>query len=447
MLLSEKDARAVCHKLLTQVTAADAEVSVASSDQAHLRFAANAFATSGRREDVNVSVTVWVDKKKGTATTNEVDDASLQALVREAEQIAAVSPVDREYLPTLGPQEYRPVEAYAEATANVPVAARAKAVNDIIAACEKGGVSGAGFHQAEGSAAARATKNGGFFYHRSSQVGLSVTARTADGTGSGYFSRDHYDLGKLDTARIARESIGKALRSREPKTLDPGAYTVILEPQAVADLLGFMRFLFDARSADEGRSPFAAAGGKTRLGEKVFDERLNVYTDPWHPEIPGAPFTQGGLPARKFHLVKSGVVETLIYSRFWAQQKGKEPTPGPVNGVVEGSGAPVSVDDMVKDTRNGLLVSRFWYLRPVDPRTALITGLTRDGVWYVEDGKVSHPVRNFRFNQGLLQMLAPGNLDAIGAPERVTGGEGGGAVMMPALKVKEFRFTSQSEAV
>jgi predicted Zn-dependent protease len=446
-MLSEKEARAICDTLLGHVSAADAEVAVTSSDESHLRFAANAFATSGRREDVSVGVTVWIDKKKGTASTNEIDAGSLKGVVREAEQIAAVSPVDREYLPTLGPQPYRAVTAYVEATANVPVAARAKAVNDIIAACEKDGVTGAGFHQAEGRALARVTKNGGAVFHRASEIGLSVTARTPDGTGSGYFNRDHFDVARLDTGRIAREAIGKALRSRDPRTVDPGVYTVILEPQAVADLLGFMRFLFDARSADEGRSPLSAPGGKTKLGEKVFDERLNVFTDPWHPEAPASPFAQGGLPAQKFHLVRSGVVETLIYSRFWAQQKGKEPTPGPVNGVIEGSGAPVSLDDMVKDTTRGLLVSRFWYLRPVDQRTALITGLTRDGVWLVEGGKVQHPVRNLRFNQSVLQMLAPGNLDAIGAPERVTGGEGGGAVLMPALKVKEFRFTSQSEAV
>jgi predicted Zn-dependent protease len=449
MLLSEKEAKGVCDKLLSFVTADDADVSVRSEDHAHLRFAANAFTTSGRREDTTVSVTVWSGKKKGSASTNEVDEASLRAVVQEAERIAAVSPVDREYLPTLGPQQYKPTGGFTEATANISVAGRAKAVDEIIAACEKDKVVGAGFHQAEGSATARASRNGNFLHDRKTLVSLSLTARTTQGDGSGYFLRNHYDVAKLDTSRIAREAIQKALRSREPRALDAGTYTVVLEAQAMADLLGFFGFAFDARSADEGRSPFSAPGGKTRVGEKLFDERIDVVSHPWHPELPASPAASSGIPAQRFNLVKNGVLETLVYSRFWAQQKGKEPTPGPVNIVMQSTAAPVSLEDMIRDTKKGLLVSRFWYIRPVDPRTASITGLTRDGVWYIEDGRVAYPVRNFRFNQSLLQLLAPGNLDAIGASERVGSSEaqGGNPVMLPSLKAKEFRFTSQSEAV
>jgi len=449
MLLTEKDAKAICDKLLSYVKAEDAEVSVGSSIYSHVRFAANSFTTSGQSEDSGVGVTVWMEKKKGSAATNETSDAALQAVVEQAEQLARISPVDREYLPTLGPQQYKRTHGYAEATANVSPAARAKTVAGVIAACEKDGVVGAGFHQARASTGAVANKNGNFRYERSSLVSLSCTARTPDGTGSGYFLRNHFDVARLDTARVAREAIGKALRSREPRTLDPGAYMVILEPQAVADLLSFFQFVFDARSAEEGRSPFSAPGGKTKLGERIFDERINIYSDPWHPELPGSMAAQGGLPAQKIYLVRNGVVENLIYSRFWAKQKGKEPTPGPVNGILESSAAPVSVEEMIKDTKRGLLVGRFWYIRPVDPRTALITGLTRDGVWHIEDGKIQYPVRNFRMNQSLLQMLAPGNVEAIGAPERVgsSEGQGGSASLLPALKVKQFRFTSLSEAV
>jgi predicted Zn-dependent protease len=280
-------------------------------------------------------------------------------------------------------------------------------------------------------------------------VSLSVTARSREGGGSGYFLRNHFDVSKLDTVRIGREAIQKALRSRGPRTLSAGAYTVILEPQAVADLLGFFAFSFDARQADEGRSPFSAPGGKTKLGEKIFDERLSIWSDPWHPELPVSPAAQDGIPAQKFYLVRHGVVENLTYSRFWAQQKHKEPSPGPVNVIMESSGRPASVSDMVKDTRKGLLVSRFWYIRGVEPRIAAVTGLTRDGVWYVEDGKIQYPVRNFRFNQSLLELLAPGNVDLIGESERVGSSEAQGsfAALLPALKVKEFHFTSQSEAV
>jgi predicted Zn-dependent protease len=352
-------------------------------------------------------------------------------------------------MPTLGKQTYKPVNGYAEATSNISLATRAKTINDVIAACEKSKVIGAGFHQARGGAGASATKNGNFIYDRSSLVSLSTTARTPDGTSSGYFLRNHFDVAKLDTARVANEAIRKALDARNPRVLEPGVYPAILEPQAVADLLGFVAFQFDARSAEEGRSPFSAPGGKTKVGERIFDERLNVYSDPWHPELPGSQAALGGLPSQKIYLVRNGVLENLVYSRFWAKQKSKEPTPGPVNSIVESSQAPSSLEDMIKSMDRGLLLGRFWYIRGVDQRTVLQTGLTRDGIWYIEKGKIQYPVKNFRFNQSVIQLLAPGNIDMIGKPERVgsSEGQGGSASLLPALKVKAFNFSSQSEAV
>lgn len=449
MLLTETEARAICEKLLSYVKADDAVVSVNSENYGHLRFAANAFTTSGARENTSVGVTVWIGGKRGSASTNEIDDESLKATVALAEQLARISPVDREYMPTLGKQTYKPVNGYAAATSNISVTSRAKTINDVIASCEKSKVIGAGFHQARGSAGASATKNGNFFYDRSSLVSLSTTARTPDGTSSGYFLRNHFDVAKLDTARVANEAIRKALDARNPRVLEPGVYPAILEPQAVADLLGFITFTFDARSAEEGRSPFSLPGGKTKVGEKIFDERLNVYSDPWHPELPGSASAQGGLPAQKIHLVRNGVLENLVYSRYWAKQKGKEPTPGPVNSIIESSQAPVSLEDMIKSMDRGILLGRFWYIRGVDARTVLQTGLTRDGIWYIEKGKIQYPVKNFRFNQSVIQLLAPGNVDMIGKPERVgsSEGQGGNAALLPALKVKAFHFSSQSEAV
>jgi predicted Zn-dependent protease len=276
-----------------------------------------------------------------------------------------------------------------------------------------------------------------------------MTARTADGTSSGYFLRNHFDVTKLDTARVANEAIRKALDARNPRVLEPGVYPAILEPQAVADLVGQLAFSFDARSAEEGRSPFSAPGGKTKVGEKIFDERINVYSDPWHPDLPGSKSAQGGLPAQKIYLVRNGVLENLVYSRYWAKQKGKEPTPGPVNSIIESSAPAVSVDDMIKSMDRGILLGRFWYIRGVDARTALQTGLTRDGIWYIENGKIQYAVKNFRFNQSVTALLAPGNIDLIGKPERVgnSEGQGGNAALLPALKVKQFNFSSQSEAV
>src|SRR5437016_6089209 len=345
MLLSEIESKVICHKLLDYTTADDAEVSVTSEDFSHLRFAANGFPTSGRRENAIVSVTVWIDKKRGSAAANDLDDASLKMAVEQAEQLARISPVDREYLPTLGQQSYKPTGGYVEATVNIFLSGRARAIDEIIHACEKEGVIGAGFHHANGTASGYATKNGNFHYQRASLVSLSVTARTPDGGSSGFFLRNHFDVAKLDTARIGREAIQKALDSKNPHTLEPGVYPVILEAQAADDLI---RLGFDARSADEGRSPYSAPGGKTKIGQQIFDERLSYYSDPWHPELPGSAAAQGGIPAQKVHFVRNGMLENLHYSRYWAKEKGKEPTPGPVNSILESSAPHATVEDMIK---------------------------------------------------------------------------------------------------
>jgi predicted Zn-dependent protease len=449
MLLTENEARAITDKLLRHVKADDATVSVTSENYSHQRFAANNFTTCGARENTSVNVTVWIDKKRGSASTNEIDEESLRNVVAEAEKLARISPVDREYMPTLGAQTYKPVNGYADATSNISLASRAKTISDVIASCEKAGVVGAGFHQARGSASASATRNGNFIFDRSSLISLSTTARTPDGGSSGYFLRNHFDVAKLDAKRVAHEAIRKALESRSARKLEPGVYPAILEPQCVADLLSGFAFNFDARSADEGRSPFSAPGGKTKVGEKIFDERINVYSDPWNADLPGSKAAQAGIPAEKIYLVRNGVLENLTYSRFWAKQKGKDPSPGPVNNIMESSAAPVSVEEMIKAMDRGLLLGRFWYIRGVDPRIALMTGLTRDGVWYIENGKIQHPVQNFRFNQSIMQLLAPGNVEMIGKSERVgsSEGQGGNSALLPALKVKEFHFSSQSEAV
>ncbi|HMT07499.1 MAG TPA: TldD/PmbA family protein [Pyrinomonadaceae bacterium] len=444
MLLTETEVKALTDKILSMVKADDASANVGSNVQSHLRFAGNNVLTSGKREGRSASVTVWIGGKRGSASTNDLDDASLRTMVDRAEAIAKTAPQDREYVPTLAKQTYKPVNAYFEGTANLSLTDRAKQIGAVIAECEKNGVIGAGFHNANASSGGNATKNGNFDYERTTGVGLSVTARTPDGTSSGYFLRGHNDITKLDTMRIARESIRKALEGKNARAIDPGIYTVILEPQAVADLIGGFGFGFNARTA----------------GEKVFDERISIYSDPWHPDLPGSQSVGGGggggfggggggggLPAQRVVMVENGVLKTLTYNRFWAKQKGVEPTPGPTNTIMETSGETQTLAQMIASTERGILVGRFWYIRQTDPRTASSTGLTRDGVWLIENGKIAYPLKNFRFNQSTVRMLAPGNVLAVGKPERVGSSEGGGGSLLPALKVKEFNFTSQSEAV
>lgn len=444
MLLNEQEAKKLTDKILSFVKADDATVSVRSEKYSHLRFARNAFLTSGNTVERGASVTVWIEGKRGSSSTSDLDDASLKVMVEQAEEIAKISPVDSQYLPTLGTQKYLVSKGFSENTADISLEKRAESIGEILKLSDKAGVISAGFHEARAFASGFATKNKNFGFSQNTYANLSMTARTTDGESSGYFSRSNVDINDLNTARVASESIRKAVDGRNARTVDAGIYPVILEPQAVEDLLGGIASQFDARRAEEGRSPFSLKDGKTKLGEQIFDKNINIYSDPFNPIIPDSAFAQDGIPAEKIYLVKNGKLENLTYSRFWAKQKKTTPTPGPVNMILQSSGKAAELDEMIKSTKKGLIISRFWYIRTTDARTASVTGLTRDGIWMIENGKISYPVKNFRFNQSLIQMLAEGNVEMIGEPERIGGGN---ASLIPALKLKEFNFTSQSEAV
>jgi predicted Zn-dependent protease len=449
MLLTAEEARRITDRLLGLVKADDATVGVTSQVGSNLRFSANTLQTSGRVETVSARITVWIDRRRGSSSTSDISDQALRQMVEQAHDLARLSPVDREYMPSLGPQKYEPTRRYVDATAAISLADRARAIDEALTASEKAGVISAGFHQSQATAGADATRNGNFAFDRATIASLGMTARTPDGAGSGYFLRSHIDVRRLDTRQVYREAIRRALESRNGRTIDAGSYPVILESQAVADLLAGFSLNFDARAAEEGRSAFSAPGGRTRLGDKVFDERISILSDPWREDLPGAQATASGLPAQVVYLVRNGVVENLAYSRYWAERQKRQPTPGPVNRIIQATGRPSTMQEMIQSADRALLVTRFWYIRSVDPRTATLTGLTRDGVWWIEKGKIAYPVRNLRFNQSMIQMLAPGNVDMVGAPERVGASEdqGSSAAMMPALKLRAFNFTSQSEAV
>jgi len=443
-MLTRDEALKICEAVLEHAKAAgadDASVSLNNSVESHARFADNRVTTSGRSEDVDITATVWVDRRRGAATVNDTGAVALEQLAADAVAIARLSPVQREYVPTIGPLQYAEDRGYAAATATTDVTARARALQAVLEVCRAQKVTGAGFHTTRASAAATATANGNRRYFRSTRADFSVTARTADGTGSGYYSGDHFDLSRLDAQQIATQAVNKAVRSRQPLPIEPGNYPVILEPQAVSDVIGFLTAAFDARTAEEGRSAFSAKDGKTRLGETMFSERLNLYSDPMHAELPASPATDEGIPAARLSLVRNGVIENFRYNRFWAQERKRDATPGPVNYILESTQPPVSMDEMIKGMKRGLLISRFWYVRLVDPRTLVLTGLTRDGLWWVENGQIRNPVRNLRFNQSVLAMLTPWNVEAVGASQRLA------PYMVPPLKLASFTFTSISDAI
>ncbi len=443
-VMTREQAQALVQKIAAMSKADVISVSVNSTYQADVRFAANQMSTAGGVVDSQVGIESTFGNKHAVATTNDLSDASLLRTVQQSEALAKLSPDDPENMPPLGPQTYLPVSSWFDSTANLSPEDRARAALTALEPSRKAGdLKSAGFIVVNAESTALGNNKGLFAYNRSTTANYTLTVRTDDGTGSGWAGAEHPDWTKLDFAAISAHAINKARLSRNPVAIEPGRYTVILEPQAVGDLVQLMAFALAARNADEGRSAFAKQGGGNKIGEKIVDSRVTIVSDPQDLQVLSQPFDGQGLPLARQVWVENGVLKQLFYSRFWAQKQGKVATGFPTS--IKMMGGTTSLDDMIKSTPRGVLVTRLWYLRQVDPRTILFTGLTRDGTFLIENGKVSKAIKNFRFNESPLFLLS--NLEALSPSVRIAGSEGGGAVVMPAIKAKDFNFTSLSDAV
>lgn len=436
-ILSREEAQQLLKKVLSYSRAEGCEVNLSGSAQGNLRYARNTATTAGSVSDQNLVISSNYGLKQGTATINEFDETSLQKVVRRSENLAKLAPENPEFMPNLGPQKYEEVNAYFESTAGITPQYRAQAAAHSIEPSRKKDLVAAGFFNDQHGFQAMANSNGLFAYHKSSDCNFSVTVRTSDGTGSGYAIRDFNDVDLLDTGKASQIAIQKAESSRNAKAIEPGKYTVILEPAASSGLLQNMLFNFAARRADEGRSFLSKKDGGTKKGEKLFGEEVTLYSDPQHPLVPVSPWSGDGQRRERVVWIEKGVVKNLFYSRYWAKKMETEPIPFPANGIMEGGDA--SLEDLIKDTKHGILITRTWYIRTVDPQTLLYTGLTRDGNFLIKNGKISHPVKNMRFNESPLKML--NNIEALGRPVRINGN------LIPPMRVREFEFTSGSDAV
>ena len=443
-VMPREQAQALIEKVVKMSKADEVSVNVNSGYQADLRFAANQMSTSGGVVNGTVTVNSAFGKKHAAAVTNDLSDESLRRTVEQSEALAKLSPDDPETMPGLGPQTYLPVNGYFDSTANTTPEARARAALTALEPARRAGdLKAAGFIIVNAGANALGNSKGLFAYNRSTTANYTLTVRTDDGTGSGWAGAENPDWKQLDFPALSARATEKARLSRNPVAIEPGRYTVILEPQAVGDLVTLMAFALAARNADEGRSAFAKQGGGNKIGEKIVDSRVTILSDPQDSQLLAQPYDGQGLPLSRQVWVENGVLKQLFYSRFWAQKQGKQATGFPSSIKMEGG--TTSMDDMIKSTPRGVLVTRLWYLRQVDPRTILFTGLTRDGTFLIENGKVSKSIKNFRFNESPLFLL--GNLEALGPSVRIAGSEAGGAVVMPPIKAKDFNFTSLSDAV
>jgi predicted Zn-dependent protease len=444
-LMSRTEMFDIIERCVKKSKADEIEINLNTSATGNTRFAANQLSTSGASSDVQLVVYSAFGPKHAIVTTNDLSEESLERAVRQSEAIARLAPDDPETMPRLGAQTHMSVSSFFDSTANLTAGDRARAAMTALEPARAANdLQAAGFIITQAGAQAIGNSAGLQAYHRSGSANYQLTVRTNDGTGSGWAAADDHDWSKIDFAAVSSRAIEKARLSRNPVAIEPGRYTVILEPQAVGDLAQLIAFYADARSTDEGRSPFTKQGGGSKLGEKIIDERLSLISDPMDPQLLAAPFDGDGLPLSPRKWIENGVLKELQYSRFWAKKQNK-PVTGGASCVKLMSSSTQTMEQLVSGTARGVLVTRLWYLREVDPRTILYTGLTRDGTFLIENGKITKSLRNFRFNESPLFML--NNLEGCTAPERLAGTEAGGDVAMPAVKVRDFNFTSLSEAV
>jgi len=446
--MTEEEARGV----LDQVVAAGGthvEGILGGGSTSLTRFANNEVTQNVSERRYVLSVRVVDGKRAGRASGNDLSPAGIQRLVETATLSALHQPEipDLEALP--GPQVYRESDAADPATARFAPEDRAREVSRAISRCRAAGLQAAGiFETGQGTIGdygeieplAIANGRGLFAYHRGTSAAFRVSA--LDGTASGWAGGESHRAGDLDADALAARATEKALRSRESMAWEPGRYTVVLEPAAVADLLQDMSWLsFGALPVQEGRSFLSG-----RMGERVLGENVTLRDDPFHPLHRGCPFDGEGIPTIPTTIVDRGVAKSPVYDRQTAAKDGREstghglPAPntvGPLARHLVLEGGSGSVEGLLGGIDRGLLVTRVWYTNVVDPKTVTLTGMTRDGLFAIEKGRISHAVRNFRFNQSMVQAL--NEVEGCSAPE-LTGG-----VVCPGLRIRSFHMTSVTE--
>ncbi len=443
MTLTRSQAKHIVDRVLSATKTNDVSVSVTASQTGNTRFATTQITTTGDVEELAIRVTVSVEGRASTVTGNRSDAKSIAELVERAEKLARIAPVDPEHMPPLPAQRYPNVDAYDAPTAKLEARERAAMVARVLNVARERQLDASGIVVHSRYATALGNKNGLFGFHQGTNASLETTLRTADATGSGKAGAVSHVASKLDARVVALAAADKAERSRNPSVVEAGKWVVVLEPQAVADLLQFLTRSLSARAADEGRSYFSKSGGGNRIGERLFHPSVTLRSDAGDRAHPSSPIGSEDLPNLPTTWIQNGVLERLAYSRFWAHTQGKPPLASP--GSTHLSGTDRSLDDLIKTVDRALLVTRFWYNRMLEPRTILATGLTRDGTFLIEKGVVVRPVKNLRYNESPVTMLK--QVLAAGQPQRAALGDGGDVVVVPSLVVEGFNFASVSDAV
>jgi predicted Zn-dependent protease len=465
--LTDKVLEIASSRTLPSGAKADAvEVSFDGGERAGTRWANSTITTNLVQYDQQISINLRVGAKPGNSTTREFDDESLQAAVDEALE-AATKARDNNNLPPLvkGPQTYLPVNAALPPMVDFGPGDRAKWVKQSIDICEKKGVLGAGYIPKAYQTTCLANSDGLFAYYQYAETGFILTCRMPSGSGSGWAGiTGAKELSQIDVAQLTDVAATKAVKSQKPRAIEPGRYTTILEPRPAARFLSTMMGAFNASGAGGGGGfgggggggfnfggigrPFITADGTPKIGQKLFSDGFTLKSDIGNPILRQTPVNNDGSAAQPVTWVEKGVLKNVFYDAATARREKKEPTRASPTMSLVVEGGTQTLEDMIKSTRRGLLVTFFWYLRPVDTRTLLNTGMTRDGLFLIENGEIAGPVQNFRWNMSPLVAFA--NISAIGKSVPIHTGEaydGPGTALVPPVRIEDFYMTSVSPAV
>ena len=438
-MLSEARCREIFETIRRASAADETEVFLEATRSALTRFANNIIHQNAAEEGIHVSVRALADGRTARASANKTDEAALRRVAERAVESARWQPKDPDLLPLPEPQSYRAMARYDEETATLTPEARADAVAKVVARAEKYHLTAAGIYSQSSSTQALLNSRGLFAVNRETRAEFSVTY--LDG-GSGWAKGNFTRVGDLNVEELAERACEKALANREPEEIPPGRYTVILEPAAVLDLVGFLFYDFAGTAVLDKRSCFT-----DQLGKKVFGENISITDDVYHPLQAGALWDGEGMPRRAVPLVERGVLKNLVYARHTARKMQAEPTghgmllpnewgEAPMNLVFAGGNT--SLEEMIRTTDRGVLVTRLWYIREVDPYEKILTGMTRDGTFLVGNGQVGPALRNLRFNQSIKEML--NQVELLGPAVRAAGEESF-EMVVPAMRVANFHFS------
>lgn len=438
--LTQKEALALIDFAISQSQADGVFISLSVRETALSRFSENQISQNVRKHTFSLTVTSYFGQRSASASTTELDREAIAQTLRRAEDLARIAPEDPEWVELLPPQTYSDrTPAFDQATASLSPLKQGEIIQQVCDLSKDAGVNGSGTLSFKVALDAIGNSAGLRGCDRTTEADFSFTARIDDG--SSWNRCTAWSIDQLPIIELTEQVIQRAIASRNPQIVEPGDYTVIFEPAAFASLLPWVIWNLDARAADEGRSFMSRSddSGKAgnKVGEQLFNPIVEVQRNPAHPLLQSDRFFGNGLSNQPLEIIKHGIPQTLSYSRYWAKEQNQEPTGGMYPIVM--TGAANSVADLIASTERGILVSRAWYVRYVNPRTLEVTGMTRDGTFLIENGKISHPIKNLRFNQSLPEMLK--NVVALSQAKRLSGS------VIPGCKVNNFHFSSITDSI